>query len=259
LVGNYKSGLISDADATTTDLKKLNRYTNSGTYGCTSIDDTWILNSGLCRNMGTVFQSSSADDFNLNNPTCIGFDAWGSSSSHDISNRYTTTTYPSSCGQIDGGAAATTLDNFVSRFITSRSDVSSIFTNVQSRLNTVSTTNSNFMSQVKNAATHIDASSGPRKTVAPVYARLGHPKTGILPNGNCKWVKASLGTFQDVMCERFITGIFQSTVVIIIASFLALFGTLTLFCLAKRFLIKEGQKGQYNHVTLNSPSKYTVN
>ena len=258
LVSNYKTGLVSDADATTTDLKKLNKYTNSDTNSCTNIDDTWVLNSELCTSSkGKVFQSSDAADYNLYSATCLGFDSnsWGyGSSAKDITQRYTTTSFPQpSCGKIDGSNADSTLDTLVDRFATSRDDVNTIFGDVQTSLSSVATANSNFMSAIKSANDNIDATNGPRKTVAPVYAKLGDPTTGILPNGNCKWVKASLNTFQDVMCDRFITGVFQATIVIIISSFIALFGSLMLFCLAKKILL-DGKKGQEH-----AKARYNIN
>jgi len=254
LVNNLKTGMISDGTETDTDLKKLNKLTNSNSNTCTNVKDTWALNSGLCSSSsGTVFASSDSDTFNLPKATCIGFDAWGSS--HSISNRYTSSNFPQpSCGQVGGANADVGIDNLVNGFVTNRQDVSNVFGNVASDLSNVESSNRNFMSNVETATGHM---APVRTQSATFHSALWDKQTGFLQTSNCLFVKQDLADLQDYMCTRFISNVYEIGVVMIVNSFFGLFATISLFSLGKR-LAKMPKKSTSPMSPVNSEEKRTI-
>jgi len=238
LVEQLRTGLVSDDGITDTALNKLNAFTNG--RACSRVRDLWVLNSDNCPAGTMVFESSDSSTYNLYSPTCIGFEDWGTS--HTISQRYTTTSFPQpGCGQFDGDDADVVLSDLVNQFVTSREEVDTLFSDVQGGLTDVETANEAFMTVVKSATSRIT----PVRTGAdPIYQALGSPTEGILRNSNCKWVIESYNDFQDLMCVRFVTGVFQTGVVMIVASFIGLFASFTLFCFAKRSYKSSGRRGE---------------
>jgi len=232
LVNNLKTGMVSDGTETDDDLKTLNKLTSSGSNSCTNVKDTWTLNSGLCPSSGTtVFTASKTDTYNLPSQTCIGFDAWGTT--HNINNRYTSTNFPQpACGQVGGVNADVGIDNLVNGFVTSRQDVSNLFTSVASDLANVESSNQNFMSNVKTATGHM---APVRTQSARFNSALWNKKTGFLQTSNCEFVKEDLANLQEFMCVRLVSNVYELSVVMILNSFFGLFITISLFSLGKQF------------------------
>ena len=232
LISEFQTGLLPDAQITVQDLLKLNALTNKNSNKCTQVTDTWVLNSANCTSsFGTVLTSADAANFNLNSPTCIGLDVWGNK---DITQRYNTNTFPtSSCENIGGTPANLYLQNFVNRFMTSRQEVNTIFTQVSSDLDSVSARNAEFMTSVKNITNTFVPIINTTRTM---YNALANPTDGLLANSNCTFIRESLYDIRDTMCVGFTASVFQTSIAMIVISFMSYFGMFSLFCLAKKFL-----------------------
>ena len=229
-VAQLQVGYVSDASETDTDLTTLNSLTNSKTNTCTKVQDLWILNSANCTAAsGSVFASSSAANFNLYNPTCIGYDAWGSKV---VNQRYNTDSFPQpSCGSIAGNTEDVALGNLVNGFVTARGQVNNVFKSVKTDLGTVQTANADYMTAIKGATSNI---APVRDQSKAIYQALGDNDEGIFKNSDCRFIKESIETLHDVMCVRFVSGAYETSIALSVISFIAIFGVSILFCLAKR-------------------------
>jgi len=236
-VSQIEAGFVSDDPLTNTDLAKLNSFTHSESNSCTQVEDTWILNSGNCTaNLGAIFASSSAAGFNVGNPTCISFDAWGTK---QIDVRYNTNTFPQpTCGLIEGDDADIGLTNYVDSFVTHRQNVATVFGNVQTGLTGVETANAEYM----DAITAATANTAPvRDQTSQIYPYLGSPETGILPNSYCGFLVETFEWVEDQACVRLLPGIYRQMITLLVAAFMGLFLLPFLFCFSKRLLQKKKQ------------------
>ncbi len=236
-VSQIEVGFVSDDPLTDTDLVKLNTFTHSDTNGCTQVEDTWILNSGNCTGtMGTVFAETSAADFNVGNPTCIGFNAWGTK---QIDVRYNTDTFPQpSCGLIEGDDADVGLTNYVDSFVTHQQNVATVFGNVQSGLTDVSTANADYMNTVTAATANI---APVWDQTSQIYPLLGSPQTGILMNSDCSFLIETFQMVEDQACVYLLPGIYRQMITLLVAAFTGLFALPFLFCFSKRLLQQRKQ------------------
>jgi len=231
-VSQIEAGFISDDPVTDTDLAKLNSFTHSDTNQCTQVEDTWILNSANCTDsLGTVFAANSTADFNVGNPTCIGFNAWRTK---QIDVRYNTDTFPQpTCGQIEGDDADIGLTNYVDSFVTHQQNVATVFGNVQSGLNDVATANAVYMDTI----TRVTANIAPVwNQTSQIYPLLGSPETGIIPNAHCTFLRTSYQIAEDQICVRLLPGIYRDMISLLVAAFTGLFALPLLFCFSKRLL-----------------------
>ena len=168
------------------------------------------------------------------------------SSSKDVTQRYTTTNFPTSqCGNQGSTPTATYTQNFVNNFVTSRSQVKSSFQTVQSDLSTVASDNHNFMTTIKSATSRFVSV---RQNTGVWYSALADKDTGIMNNPKCGFLKNSFKSVRDHMCVGLITSIYQATIVIIIASFMDFLGMFCLFCLVKRFIVAPSGEKNYGKV-----------
>ena len=69
-----------------------------------------------------------------------------------------------------------------------------------------------------------------------MYNALANPTDGLLANSNCTFIKESLNDIRDSMCVGFTTSVFETSIAMIVISFMSYFGMFSLFCLAKKFL-----------------------
>ena len=240
-ISEFDKGYLPDAALVVEDLITLNYLSNKNYYKCTQMMDTWVLNSINCTaSYGTVFSSGDAPDFNINSPTCIGMDIWGSK---DISQRYNANTFPEQyCGSVGNTFTNLYLQNFVDRFVASRGEVDTVFKKLGTSLGDITTKNKLFMNSVKN----ITQSFVPIiNSTRVIYNALANTTDGLFANSNCSFVRESLFDIRDNMCVGFISSLYQTTVAMIFISFMAFFGTFSLFCLAKKFLARL-EKGRVN-------------
>ena len=227
LVSNTKSGTVTDSTYTTQDLASLNNIVTQGSNSCTSIHDTWSLNSGTCSSMGTVFHSADANTFNLPSATCLGYDQW-MASSHDITQRYTSTQFPSSCSSPSDLAAAR---NFVITFVTNRNDVNSIFTAVATDLNNVANEYTVLANELYNI---LQTFKDLKQSLMNIQDSLVGEVNGLIPNLNCRFVAIGIRNTVNATCIGFMSRIFETTIILIIVAFMMTLSTLSIFCLAKR-------------------------
>ena len=237
-VSQIEIGFVSDDPLTDTDLAKLNSFTHSDTNQCTQVEDTWTLNSANCTgSMGTVFAANSTADFNVGNPTCIGFNAWGTK---QIDVRYNTDTFPQpTCGQIEGDDADIGLTNYVDSFVTHQQNVATVFGNVQSGLTDVATANADYMDAITAATANI---APVWNQTSQLYPLLGSPETGILPNSYCTFLRDTFQMVEDQACVRLLPGIYRQTITLLVAAFTGLFALPFLFCFSRRLLQQRKQE-----------------
>ena len=238
-VSSYQTGKTPDAVDVTTDLATLNGLTSKISDSCTTVQDTWVLASSLCTaDMGTALASGDVETTNVDSKTCIGLDVW---KGKDITKRYTSTQFPSTCAAIGGSDRLTYVRTFVNNFVSDRTTATTLFTNLANKLNTISTDNDNF---IKSAQSATSSYPGLRSVTTDWYTAISDPEEGVFYNSKCTFVRESIQDLRDTMCTGFIVSLFQSAVAIVIISFMSTLSFLMLFCLAKRFVVPEaGKKG----------------
>jgi len=231
-VSQIQDGLAFDDPLTVLDLARLRNLTNRATNQCTQVQDTWIGNSTNCTaSMGAVFNATSDPDFNVGNPTCIGFNNWGTK---QIAERYNLETFPQpSCGQVDGDNADVGLGNFIESFLRHRVNVFLVFGNVQSGLTDVASANANYMDTITSAAANIALV---REQTSQIYPFLGDPETGILPNAYCSFLRSTFELMEDQACVFLLPGIYRDMIALLVAAFMGLFAVPFLCLFSKRLL-----------------------
>ena len=244
-VASYKAGTVSDAIEVTADLDTLNSYTNKKSESCTTVQDTWVLSSTLCTSsMGTTFISADSETTNVGSATCIGLDAW---KGKDITQRYTSLQYPTTCTAVGGTDKLTYVQKFVKNFIDDRETVSTLFTKLENKLDSISTDNDKFITSAKIATSEYPDL---RTATTDWYTAISDPKEGVYYNSQCTFVKESIQDLHDTMCTGFIVSLFQSAVAIVVISFMSTLAFLMLFCLAKRFVVPQpGKKGSQKYAS----------
>ena len=230
IVDNTLSGELVDSSYTVTDLKTLNKGTNSAYYSCISLQDTWVLNSASCAT-GYTFLSTDAETEHVGSKTCLGFvDAWMDPSTKDISLRYTTTYFQTSCTN----PSSTTIKNLVNGFVANRNDITSDFTSIQTDLQTVADRQKDYSAEV---LTFVNKIKQVQTDVAALKDSLVGETNGVIPNTNCKFIGTDLRKLQVGMCATFASSLYQASVVMIVMSVFAFLATIFTFNLAKRFSI----------------------
>ncbi len=83
------------------------------------------------------------------------------------------------------------------------------------------------------------------KTIAPIYSKFKGPQ-GLIDGSNCAYIKQDFVDLIDVTCTGVGSTFFEMTVTYLVLSFIAFFGTMMLFCLAKRFTLPENVNVEQN-------------
>ena len=264
LLTQVAEGTIPDSQDTINDLVKLNGFTRSSTNPCTDVDDTWVINSETCEtSLGTEFTSSSSDTFNINNPTCIGFDAW-TGGSDDIAARYTSTAFPQpTCGDVNGENMHLYLQGYIESLANNREQTQTAVNRLLEDLNNVNQVNGQFASELNKIPNSIQNLNN---TVASINNMLIGPD-GVITNSNCKFVRNDVETLLDVTCIGIGTTLYKITLVYLILAFVTFVGTLMLFCLAKRFTLATSaekersrvyKQGEVSSIPINQNSQLSV-
>lgn len=247
LVNNVLSGVIPDKDTTATDLARLNQGTNTAYYSCISLKDMWMLGSTACTDSSYLtFASGDSETANLPGKTCLGFDNWGSK---DITVRYTTTYFPTSCTNPD----LTTVQAFVNGFVANRNKVTSYFNAIKTDLGNVATAQHDFAVEV---GSYLDSLRAVRNQVASLKDSLIGETNGLIPNTNCKFVGNDLRKLQVAMCASLGSSMYQASVCMIIMAVMSFLGTIFTFILAKRFSIKPDNQRAVSPMNGAEPAKY---
>lgn len=251
IVDNTLDGTLVDSAYTTTDLKNLNKVTNSASYSCISVQDTWVLNSGSCVS-GYTFLSGDAETKNYGSKVCIGFvDAWMDPTTKNIDLRYIPPKFPASCTS----PTVTTVKNFVHGFENNRDDITTQFGFINTDLGTVTTKQKDYSKEV---LTFVNKIKQVQSDVAALKDSLVGETNGVIPNTNCKFIGSDLRKLQVGMCATFASSIYQSSVVMVVMSVFAFLATIFTFCLAKRFSlgIKKDSKvdpNKHNEMAKDDP------
>jgi len=251
LVDETLDGEVADSTETVTDLKTLNKGTNSASYSCISLQDTWVLNSASCTDSSYyTFLSTDSDVQGRGSKVCIGFvDAWMSPSTKDIDNRYDTTYFPASCTN----PSLTTVKALVTGFENNRDEINTLFTNVQTDLQNVADKQKLFSQEI---VTFINSIQQVKSDVAALQDSLVGTTNGLIPNTNCKFIGSDLRKLQVAMCSSFVSSLYQSSVVMIVMGCMSLCATIFTFCLAKRFSLNKDKQvtpDNNNQVAKNDP------
>jgi len=75
-------------------------------------------------------------------------------------------------------------------------------------------------------------------TIVPIYSKFKGPE-GLIDNTNCAYIKKDFVELIDVTCTGIGSTFFEITITYLVLSFMAFFGTMMLFCLAKRFTVPD--------------------
>jgi len=259
LLNQINQGTTPDSQNTVDDIVRLNGYTRSTTNPCTNLDDTWVLNSQTCDDsLGTEFTSGSSDTFNLNNPTCIGYNAW-SAGADNIGARYTSTVFPQpTCGDVSGEDMHLYLQNYIASLANNREQTQTAVNRILEDLNNVNQANNQFTNELNKIPPSIDNLNS---TVAAIDNMLTGPD-GIITHSNCKFVRNDVETLLDVTCTGIGVTLYKITLAYLILAFVTFMGTFMLFCLAKRFVVPrkaEKQIDTYKQVEIKSnQSSYPI-
>lgn len=234
----FKQGLVPDSDETVNDLVALNGLTNSQFNPCTTADDTWLLNSQNCTtNDGTVFTGASTADFNVPQATCIGYNAW-STNQHSIADRYTATVF-SGVGCTNQNDDAFVI-SYISSLAANRERSNELIAQLETGVMGVDQSYSAFKNGLQRVPQSLQDTN---TTVAEIYQSLADPNEGLIANTNCKFIVNTVDEFRDVTCTGVGATFYKVTIAFLVLSFVTFFGTLFLFCLAKRFTVRgEGVK-----------------
>jgi peptidoglycan hydrolase CwlO-like protein len=241
LLTKISEGTTPDSQLTLDDLVKLNSYTRSAANSCTDVDDTWVFNSKTCDGTaGTNFTSSSSDTFNLNNPTCIGYNAW-SAGSDNIASRYTSSAFPQpGCANVNGQAMHLYLQSYIQNIGNNREQTQTVISRILEDLNNVDKANNQFTSELERIPNSIQDLNN---TMASIDNMVTGPQ-GIITSMNCKFVRNDFETLLDVTCTGIGNTLYKITLTYLILAFITFVGTFMLFCLSKRFTLPSREEKQ---------------
>jgi len=117
-----------------------------------------------------------------------------------------------------------------------------IFDQVDQSLSEVKQIDSQFSSLATQLQTSINSING---TINPIYNKFKGPQ-GLIDGSNCAYIKQDLVDLIDVTCTGVGSTFFEITVTYLVLSFIAFFGTMMLFCLAKRFTLPDNVSMEQN-------------
>ncbi len=253
LVSETLDGETADSTEIVTDLKTLNKGTNSASYSCISLQDTWVLNSASCTDSNYyTFLSADAETKSRGSKVCIGMvDAWMQPSTKDITLRYDTTYFPASCTS----PTLARVQALVTGLENNRDQIETLFTDVQTDLQNVADKQKEFSQEI---VTFVNSIQQVKSDVAALQDSLVGEVNGLIPNTNCKFIGSDLRKLQVGMCATFASSIYQSSVVMVVMSVFAFLATIFTFCLAKRFSlgIKKDSKvdpNKHNEMAKDDP------
>lgn len=234
-LNQISEGTVPDSsDFTIRDVQLLNGFTRSQTNPCTTLDDAWVLNTETCdESLGTPFTESSSATFNLNSATCIGYNVW-EISGDNIGNRYTTEQFPAICGQIGGQDMYLYVQGYVESLARNRAETETVVNRLLQDLDNVDNLNTQFNNQTEAFPKSIKALNA---SVANIYTGLTAPD-GVINTSNCQFIRDDFEILLDETCTGLGATMFQITIVYLILSFATFLGTMMLFCLAKRFVVR---------------------
>jgi len=235
-LNQISAGTVPDSSQfTINDIQLLNGFTRSDTNPCTTVNDAWVLNSQTCdSSLGTTFTEGSSATFNLNSDTCIGYNVW-EITGDNIENRYTTDQFPTAtCPEISGQAMYLYVQGYIESLARNRAETETVVNRLLQDLDNIDDLNNQFNNQTQAFPTAIKSLNS---TVASIYRELTGPN-GVISTSNCQFVRSDFEILLDETCTGLGATMFQITIVYLILSFATLFGTMMLFCLAKRFVVR---------------------
>ena len=235
-LNQISAGTVPDSsEFTVSDLQLLNGFTRSSTNPCTSVNDAWVLNSATCdSSLGANFTESDSATFNLNSATCIGYNEW-EAAGDNVDDRYTAQQFPEdTCGTISGEQMYVYVQAFVDSLAQNRAETETIVNRLLQDLDNIDALNDQFNDETQEIPVTITSLNN---TVASIYNQLTGP-SGIISTSNCQFIKEDFETLLDVTCTGLGATMFQITIVYLILCFGSWLGTIMLFCLAKRFIVR---------------------
>jgi hypothetical protein len=236
-----KTGQLPANAVVAAELVDLNQYTNSqysaSLYSCNDSQDTWQLNSINCTvSEGEIFLSNDSATFDYGSPTCMSFNQYANFQPSDrYNNKY------QSCAAQNNVSYDNFVMGFIGGFQNHLTDMSQVFGDIQNDLDTVNSTNEQFMQEARSLAQPLLAVNS---SVLDILNLVGNDQTGLMSNFNCAFLKSNGQDVIDHLCIAYLPDLFLVSACIVVFTFLALIALFPVYLLEKMFKLEKKRDGE---------------
>jgi len=225
----WRSGILSDSHETDADFKKLNSLTMVET-SCGTIKDTWVLNTVNCtKDMGEKFTARSASDFNVGNPTCIGFSQWMAFAGKSIAERYEI----KDCDDNKSRRIMRSAQKFIEGFVENRGELETLLLEILMNSDEIATKYEDYRNSLEDFS---KISHEIEKNWEAFHKTLYEKQVGIMSNMKCHIIKKDLQDFEKSFCMGFVPASFELSTIILVVSVILTLTAWSMFFLAKNVL-----------------------